>query len=193
SSTTSPDGAVSSTCVCRNMPGGCHPSAPSRKVVSHIFGRNKRQTLAIPDEFWVHMCRKHYQRESYRKDTFPLLQAELVLIQLDRLEQWKNVVDFSVSSKALPFNRAGGQKYGHRLVSPDGATDSTFQPQAYAETETPINVGGKVCGVQSKRSSFDDVRQLVMAIHHTIRTQPDLSSRFFPDIEILPNIKGGAA
>ncbi|KAL2849252.1 hypothetical protein BJY01DRAFT_210996 [Aspergillus pseudoustus] len=37
-----------------------------RKIVSHIFGRNKNTTKRIPGEIWEVYCRKHYQRTRYR-------------------------------------------------------------------------------------------------------------------------------
>ncbi|KAF7174093.1 hypothetical protein CNMCM6106_008200 [Aspergillus hiratsukae] len=37
-----------------------------RKLISHIFGRNKTSTKLFPAHVWVHYCRKHYQRARYR-------------------------------------------------------------------------------------------------------------------------------
>ncbi|KAL8946270.1 MAG: hypothetical protein Q9183_007929, partial [Haloplaca sp. 2 TL-2023] len=54
--------------VCAGEPdGGCTlSSGDHRKVVSHIFGRNKRCTHQIPEDCWIKYCRKHYQRQKYR-------------------------------------------------------------------------------------------------------------------------------
>ncbi|KAL3477726.1 hypothetical protein BJX99DRAFT_257098 [Aspergillus californicus] len=42
------------------------PDPPLRKVVSHIFGRNKKVTKRIPVWIWEYWCRRHYQRTRYR-------------------------------------------------------------------------------------------------------------------------------
>ena len=39
-----------------------------RKVVSHIFGRNKACTRKLPENLWRLWCRKHYQRFKYRAE-----------------------------------------------------------------------------------------------------------------------------
>ena len=39
-----------------------------RKVVSHIFGRNKACTRKLPENLWILWCRKHYQRFKYRAE-----------------------------------------------------------------------------------------------------------------------------
>ncbi|KAJ5428134.1 hypothetical protein N7445_009588 [Penicillium cf. griseofulvum] len=55
-----------------------HPSPDGmhyRKVVSHVFGRNKAVTKLFPLGVWVHYCRKHYQRARYRADQWPFTQT----------------------------------------------------------------------------------------------------------------------
>lgn len=39
-----------------------------RKVVSHLFGRNKTSTKLFPQHVWVLYCRRHYQRARYRAE-----------------------------------------------------------------------------------------------------------------------------
>ncbi|KAK9453027.1 hypothetical protein V1511DRAFT_451814, partial [Dipodascopsis uninucleata] len=171
-------------CVCTGMPGDCHTAAPQRKVVSHIFGRNKRQTLAVPENMWVYMCRKHYQRESYRKETFPILQARLVLMQIDKLEEWGHVVNFAVkmrpgkhspslashSSPSPPLSPSGSDTSStvssHSLLSPDVAWQSHTK----------------------RKYTFQEVRQLVHNIIESLVAETDISLRVFPCMEILPNV-----
>lgn len=67
----------------------CNTQSTLRKIISHVFGRNKLCTRQIPEAIWVHMCRKHYQRVRYRNtDRFAKIQVDLVLKQLTRLEAW---------------------------------------------------------------------------------------------------------
>ena len=70
----------------------CSTGSPLRKVVSHIFGRNKLSTRQIPKNVWVYYCRKHYQRSRYRNPRgFARQQVLLVRRQCERLEQWGGV------------------------------------------------------------------------------------------------------
>lgn len=67
----------------------CDTEAPLRKSVSHFFGRNKTCTRQIPQELWVHYCRKHYQRVKYRNMVgYSLIQINLVRLQILRLKHW---------------------------------------------------------------------------------------------------------
>ncbi|KAK4229607.1 hypothetical protein QBC38DRAFT_520030 [Podospora fimiseda] len=62
-----------------------------RKGMSHIFGRNKNETRAIPRDIWVHLCRKHYQRARYRNDEGYLRRIIFMIItQVLRAEAWSN-------------------------------------------------------------------------------------------------------
>ncbi|GAQ07348.1 hypothetical protein ALT_4669 [Aspergillus lentulus] len=71
---------------------GSHP----RKLISHIFGRNKTSTKLFPSSVWVHYCRKHYQRARYRSRAWPFTQCELLLDSLARMEAWGGVESFEV-------------------------------------------------------------------------------------------------
>ena len=68
----------------------------TRKVISHIFGRNKTLTKRVPDSIWVHYCRQHYQRARYRARNWGVAQCELVLVSLGRMQEWGGVTGFRV-------------------------------------------------------------------------------------------------
>ncbi|KAL5360229.1 hypothetical protein BJX96DRAFT_149947 [Aspergillus floccosus] len=72
------------------------PDPTPRKVISHIFGRNKTATKRFPPHVWVHYCRKHYQRARYRATKWPFIQCELLLDSLRRMEVWGGVRSFAV-------------------------------------------------------------------------------------------------
>ncbi|KAK5790000.1 hypothetical protein VI817_007287 [Penicillium citrinum] len=67
-----------------------------RKIISHIFGRNKSATKVFPEEVWVHYCRKHYQRARYRAGEWPFTQCNLLEESLVRMEKWGGVESFQL-------------------------------------------------------------------------------------------------
>ncbi|KAJ9156404.1 Orp1 like protein [Pleurostoma richardsiae] len=67
----------------------CTTGSTLRKIISHIFGRNKTCTRDIPEHVWVHFCRKHYQRCRYRSALqFALQQIDLVITQIRMVDDW---------------------------------------------------------------------------------------------------------
>ncbi|KAF5697928.1 hypothetical protein FMUND_15255 [Fusarium mundagurra] len=67
----------------------CNTNSVPRKVISHLFGRNKVCTRRIPERVWVCMCRKHYQRIRYRTGVrFSYTQIILVYEQIIRMIFW---------------------------------------------------------------------------------------------------------
>ncbi|KAL8741080.1 MAG: hypothetical protein Q9190_006275 [Brigantiaea leucoxantha] len=72
-------------------------SGDHRKVISHIFGRNKRCTHGIPEECWMKYCRKHYQRLKFRsRDEWKWTQLDLIDKQLNKMEEWGGIASFTV-------------------------------------------------------------------------------------------------
>ena len=81
-----------STCVAN--------SGDHRKVVSHIFGRNKACTRKLPKNLWILWCRKHYQRFKYRAEdaeNWHTIQLGLVRNQLQTFEDWGGVRCWTIS------------------------------------------------------------------------------------------------
>ena len=78
--------------------GTCTLESPDRRVISHFFGRNKKETRAIPDDCWVTYCRQHYQRCRYRQSApdFAALQMDLVRKTVAKLESWGQVRDWDI-------------------------------------------------------------------------------------------------
>ncbi|ROV92368.1 hypothetical protein VMCG_09105 [Cytospora schulzeri] len=71
--------------------GDCATGSQLRKAISHLFGRNKLCTKAIPTHIWVHLCRKHYQRTRYRDvNGYAFRQVGLVLDQIQRVQDWSD-------------------------------------------------------------------------------------------------------
>ncbi|KAL3468570.1 hypothetical protein BJX64DRAFT_8441 [Aspergillus heterothallicus] len=128
-----------------------------RKIVSHIFGRNKNATKKIPDEIWVRYCRKHYQRARYRAGAdegdgtgngfedrngngnghgvnnrgknWAKRQCEFILDALRRMKGLGNVQGFRVWLRKREARRIeGGYKF--RRVARDGDA-STSAPDGF--------------------------------------------------------------
>ena len=73
-----------------------------RKVISHIFGRNKKCTTQIPESCWIIYCRKHYQRTRYRTSkaevkTYFNIQFDNLARQLTRMERWGGVRSWTIA------------------------------------------------------------------------------------------------
>ena len=80
-----------STCVAN--------SGDHRKVVSHIFGRNKACTRGLPNNLWIFWCRKHYQRFKYRAEdaeNWHTIQLGLVRNQLQVFEDYGQVRTWTI-------------------------------------------------------------------------------------------------
>ncbi|KAJ5592692.1 hypothetical protein N7537_009596 [Penicillium hordei] len=112
-----------------------HPSPDGmhyRKVVSHVFGRNKAVTKLFPLGVWVHYCRKHYQRARYRADQWPFTQCDLLLESLSRMENWDGVESFELILRRREQMRVGRETEGaptNEIPSQKEKTPSTSQAQ----------------------------------------------------------------
>ncbi|KLJ10075.1 hypothetical protein EMPG_14513 [Blastomyces silverae] len=67
-----------------------------RKVISHIFGRNKKCTVNIPQHVWIYYCRKHYQRARYRTAEWPFRQCDLAIETVQNMRAWGGVQSFNL-------------------------------------------------------------------------------------------------
>ena len=95
-----------------------------RKVISHIFGRNKKCTTQIPESCWIVYCRKHYQRTRYRTSkaqvkTYFNIQFDNLARQLTRMERWGGVRSWTIALRK--------KERGTYLQIPDSA--STIVPE----------------------------------------------------------------
>ncbi|RDW72428.1 putative pathogenicity factor [Aspergillus mulundensis] len=79
-----------------------------RKVISHVFGRNKKVTRQMPRWIWVYYCRKHYQRARYRSRLWAEVQCDRVLDLLDAIKKWGMVSGFTVQLRNREVERLAG-------------------------------------------------------------------------------------
>ena len=159
----------------------CTTGSPLRKVVSHVFGRNTLCTRQIPQGVWVHYCRKHYQRSRYRNPKgFALLQCDLIRKQLDRLELWGGVLDWTIKvrkreelrlSKECPERTAGPG-----VASLDGPESLGAGDKVRWSSWLPSMIG-------SGKTTAD-----VLVMMRLIEDEISASGSGFPDVEILPSV-----
>ncbi|KAJ5475604.1 hypothetical protein N7539_007891 [Penicillium diatomitis] len=154
-----------------------------RKVVSHIFGRNKLSTKKFPDSVWVWYCRKHYRRAMYRADSWPLTQCSLLLQTLDRMENWGQVRSFELR---LHHRETLQREQEDPDSSPKKARVSKTGRRHRTTVAEPVpewlqqEVG--------PNKSFADIRRLVQRIRED-QLHSYLSPKF-PNIEIIASFYG---
>nr|AAK51698.1 ORP1 [Pyricularia grisea] len=195
----------------------CDTGSQLRKAVSHIFGRNKLCTRQIPDNAWVHYCRKHYQRSRYRAGPdYSLTQIGLVIRQINKIRNWS---DYNVA-----HNRSSGVVTSWRLqlrkreekrretkqqLSQVGKKRRRVDGEGYEEDEEDDE--GQP-GSASRNSDFATqqgqappqwlIEKLgdgyttdeVLGIARRLKDELEAgTTRLIPDIEILPNITSDRA
>ncbi|PGH01539.1 hypothetical protein AJ79_07887 [Helicocarpus griseus UAMH5409] len=141
-----------------------------RKVISHIFGRNKKCTVGIPECVWIYYCRKHYQRARYRTAEWPFRQCDLAVDTIENMRAWGGVESFNLQLRRRETQRATGltkiddgikvRKEKNRdkdrdmsHVKSEGRELSQPSPGTRAGAFTPINAGS--LAVPSKMDESD--------------------------------------
>jgi len=169
---------------------GCNTGSPLRKVVSHIFGRNKLCTKKLPESVWIHYCRKHYQRSRYRNPSgYPLLQCDLLRKQIDRLEMWGGVSDWIIrlrKREALRLNLENLELAADR-VADDAASDGDEEMDVggVAKHQTPPLTSSRWL---IKFTGSGKTTKEVLEVLDIIETRIRDTKCNFPDVEMLPNI-----
>lgn len=163
----------STPCHMSPSPDGMH----YRKVVSHVFGRNKASTKLFPSSVWVHYCRKHYQRARYRADQWPFTQCELLLESLNRMEAWGGVESFELILRRREKMRVDDDcheedsKQSRAERGEEAAVPKTKRAQLASSTSgrkrpTPVTapVPHWLRGCVGRGLSFNDVREIISRV-----------------------------
>ncbi|KAL8647103.1 MAG: hypothetical protein Q9226_006573 [Calogaya cf. arnoldii] len=147
-------------------------SGDHRKVTSHVFGRNKRETHQIPEECWIKYCRKHYQRQKYRcpSDWF---ETQLLLVdgQLDRLEAWGGVIDWTIQLR----------KKEREAVD----RENNYQAVHGSLPDGPLSRERFLLPYLGANKTFAEVREVVDVIN---KECDDTQNLTLPSFEFLPRI-----
>ncbi|RFU30958.1 hypothetical protein B7463_g5388, partial [Scytalidium lignicola] len=181
----------------------CDTGSQPRKAISHIFGRNKMCTRKIPQNVWVHYCRKHYQRSRYRNPKeYAKLQCDLVQQQIRRVHDWsENNLQTAQPGVVQDWGLAIRKREQKRLddmgSSSRKRSAATFDQNDSEDGDNGDDIGDRrnsvpltavpdwllaLCG---KGYSTTEILEIFSRLHSEI-----LEDRMpcFPDIEILPNI-----
>lgn len=191
---------------------GCTTGSPLRKVISHVFGRNKLCTKQIPEGVWVHYCRKHYQRSRYRNPSgFALLQCDLVRKHIDFLEMSVGVSNWIIKFRKREeqrLNKENAELAADRVTedaASDGEDDMDVVETSKQRSPTSKNrlsstSVSKARGRPATAASVTSCRWLTRFIGYakttpevlealdTIETKIRDTKCNFPDIEFLPNV-----
>ncbi|KAM5352334.1 hypothetical protein ACJ41O_005057 [Fusarium nematophilum] len=153
----------------------CTTGSVPRKVISHLFGRNKVCTRRIPERVWVCMCRKHYQRVRYRRGAdFSVTQIGMVYEQIVRMIFWSrglenpnNVNQEAITVRSWTFSIR--KRELRRLVDANGRDlIPRWIIQSLGDGKT-----------------HDDILDIVERLHHEIQ-QGILKD--VPPVEFLPEV-----
>ena len=153
-------------------------SGDHRKVVSHVFGRNKASTRELPDNLWIFWCRKHYQRFKYRAEeaeNWHQLQLKLVREQLQAFEDWGEVHCWIITLRKH-------EKYALAKEKKNGvsAQESTLW-ERFLESHLGLN------------KTFAQVRRVLALIDSKFNEAEylnrDKKMKTFPGVEFLPTFQ----
>lgn len=156
-----------------------------RKVVSHLFGRNKKCTTQIPEECWIEYCRKHYQRTKYRttkdeRKNWVGVQLDILCRQLTRLERWGEVRSWEIAIRKK--ERDVLKREDDRMVqirSSGGAVNQTTSNQVHKCKER------RFLGHCGPNKTYDDIRTLINFVKREVQRG---IFEDMPGLELLPDI-----
>jgi hypothetical protein len=161
----------------------CTLPAPPRRIVSHYFGRNKKETRAIPESVWVFYCRQHYQRAKYRQRTHVYAQTQMRLVRqtVENLQAWGGVTDFAINLRKravllLKREDEGGKGAGT-------ASASVHSVNAYETVDA--NDERWLLPFTGPHKSFAEVYDVIARVAERARVRQSPAAEF----ELVPNIK----
>ncbi|KAI4200734.1 MAG: hypothetical protein LQ350_003751 [Teloschistes chrysophthalmus] len=153
-------------------------SGDHRKVVSHIFGRNKRSTHQIPDNCWIKYCRKHYQRQKYRRpEDWPDTQLQIVDAQLDMMENWGGISSWTIAIRKRERMELDKE---NALLAQYGTLPEGMELKCRERFLLPY---------LGSRKTFKDVRDLIDIINlECDNHKGEKAWKDLPSFELLPEI-----
>ncbi|KAJ5753925.1 uncharacterized protein N7511_008078 [Penicillium nucicola] len=200
----------SAPCRMGPSPDGMH----WRKVVSHVFGRNKASTKLFPQDVWVHYCRKHYQRARYRADQWPFTQCDLLLESLNRMERWGGVENFQLILRRREQLRVesepavnGDEPHRGRTPRISASRKEARTPRALVASQrsrkhpTAINAPVPLWlrGLVGKSKSFENIRELIEHVRSYLgelrreEREDQMALTMSPSLSLSPRHAAGKA
>lgn len=144
-----------------------HNSSTDRKVISHLFGRNKVCTRQIPEHLFEKLPRKRYQRLRYIESEWAFRQLHLLRAQVMEMQKWGGVRSWAIELKAATKREIEQEDKG--LASGSRCADRFFLPHIGSGKE------------------FWHVYRAINAIEEDLRGRAE-AKRSFPGVEFLPEI-----
>ena len=121
-------------------------------------------------------------RDRYRNDEWPFTQCRLALDTIANMQAWGGVESFDLTLRR------------RERLPPTTPTDTTTTSPSTSSKKSPKNIPRPVpdwlhdCVGPNK--SFDEIRQLINDLRtHFLSLVQNNQEPFFPDIEILPNLR----
>ncbi|EEQ35568.1 hypothetical protein McanMca71_003023 [Microsporum canis] len=175
-------------------------SSHYRKVISHIFGRNKKCTVNVPDSVWIYYCRKHYQRARYRNDEWPFTQCRLAIDTIRNMRAWGGVESFDLALRrreTIAGQTATSTSTSTATSTSATSTSTATSTSAATSTSTkrspksiPRPVPAWLHGCVGSSKSFDEILRVLNDLRaYFLELTAANQEAFFPDIEILPNLR----
>jgi len=167
-----------------------------RKVVSHIFGRNKTCTRQIPDNVWVQYCRKHYQRLRYRDSQFPLTQNRLARAQINRTQVWSNGNAAcgqtpTLNGWSMVLRKRAVPKAGKKRARNDNDSGDENE-ENLDDNDSPVTTPPSwMLEIVDRHGllSTEEMLHILERLQDQLEDKEDPLSTF-PDVEILPSFDG---
>ena len=156
----------------------CNLESPDRRVISHFFGRNKKETRAIPDECWVCYCRQHYQRARYRQSAGAFAQTQMRLVRetVEKLEEWEGVVEWHIAIR---------KRNAEMIAQEDAAAAQAAQQNRTAPEQTCRE--RVLLPYVGKNKSFADVYAVITTVEDYSRKKQTEALEF----ELVPQYRPG--
>ncbi|KAM0798986.1 hypothetical protein BDR22DRAFT_347971 [Usnea florida] len=155
-------------------------SSDHRKVVSHIFGRNKACTRELPQDLWIFWCRKHYQRKKYRAEkheNWHTTQLGLVHEQLDKFEDWGKIDTWTIALRKT-------EQIALDKENKDGIGYTNYISSCWERFLVPYLGANK---------SFAQIRDVLNVIENKFEEAEyknrDVKHKTFPGVEFLPYVQ----
>lgn len=162
-----------------------------RKIVAHIFGRNKACTAQIPEHCWVEWCRKHYQRLRHRmlEQGWIFLQINCLRTQLGRMEEWGQVQSWTIVLQHKFQDELDREDAAQKPEYEDGLRNSTkitmTSKDDHAKEHTKKSPNRFLHHFLGEKKSFHDVYAAIDAIEKAANEGQLIS---FPPLQFLPLI-----
>lgn len=161
-----------------------------RKIVAHIFGRNKACTAQIPEHCWVEWCRKHYQRLRHRMldQGWIFLQINCLKTQLGRMEEWGQVQSWTIVLQHK-FQEELDREVAAHKPEDDGIRNSSKttvnSKDFHAKEHTKTSPNRFLHVFLGEKKSFHDVYAVIGAVEKAANEGRLIS---FPPLQFLPRI-----